>query len=72
MSPSRPRQQFVPARPRAEIVTAVAVGVGIVGATVLLIWLIRPGGSGVAGGGGLFNRQPRMTMLVVLTAAALG
>jgi hypothetical protein len=72
MSPSRPRQQFVPARPRSEILTAVAVGVAIVGGTVLLIWLMRPGASGVAGSGGLFNRQPRMTVLVVLTAAALG
>jgi hypothetical protein len=72
MSPSRTRQQFVPARPRSEVIAAVAVGVGIAGGTVLLIWLMRPGGTGVAGGGGLFNRQPRMTMLIVLTAAALG
>jgi hypothetical protein len=72
MSPSRTRQQFVPSRPRSEIIAAVAVGVGIAGGTVLLIWLMRPGGTGVAGGGGLFNRQPRMTMLIVLTAAALG
>lgn len=72
MSPSRTRQQFVPARPRSEVIAAVAVGVGIVGGTVLLIWLMRPGGTGVAGGGGLFNRQPRMTMLIVLSAAALG
>ena len=70
MSPSR-RQQFVPGRPRSEVYVAIAVGVGIVVGTALLIWLMRPGKSGVPGGGGLFARQPRMTILVILTAAAL-
>ncbi len=50
----------------------VLVSAGIVIATVLLIWLMRPGTVGVQGGGGIFNRQPRMTLLVLLTAAAVG
>lgn len=72
MSPSRTRQQFVPSRPRAEVITAVAVSVGIVVGTALMIWLIRPGKPGVPGGGGLLSRQPRITLLVVVTAAVLG
>jgi hypothetical protein len=72
MSPSRTRRQFVPSRPRSEVVTAVVVAAGIVVGTALLIWLIRPGKVGVPGGGGLLSRQPRMTLLVLLTAAALG
>jgi magnesium-transporting ATPase (P-type) len=71
MSPSRRRQAFVQARPRSEIVTAVAVSAAIVLGTALLVWLMRPGTVGVAGGGGLFNRQPRMTILVLLTAAVI-
>jgi len=69
---TRGRQQFVPARPRAEVLTAVAVSATIVIGTALLVWLMRPGQVGVPGGGGLLNRQPRMTMLVVLTAAIIG
>src|SRR2546430_17390618 len=72
MSPSRTRQQFVPSRPRSEVITAVAVGAGIVIGTALLIWLMRPGKVGVPGGGGLLSRQPRMTLLVLLSVAALG
>ena len=72
MSPSRTRQQFVPSRPRSEVITAVAVGAGIVVGTALLIWLMRPGKVGVPGGGGLLSRQPRMTLLVLLSAAVLG
>lgn len=71
MSPSRTRPQFVPSRPRSELFTAIAVSAGIVVGTALVIWLIRPGTAGVPGGGGLFNRQPRMTILVLLTAAVL-
>jgi hypothetical protein len=71
MSPSRTRPQFVPSRPRSEIYTAVAVAVAIVAGTALLVWLIRPGAPGVPGGGGLFNRQPRSTILVILTALLL-
>jgi hypothetical protein len=71
MSPSRTRPQFVRARPRSELYTAIAVAVGIVGGTALVVWLIRPGTPGIPGGGGLFNRQPRMTILVILTVAVL-
>jgi hypothetical protein len=71
MSPSRSRKPTVRARPRAEVITAVAAAVVIVAATVLLIWLMRPGQPGVPGGGGLLSRQSRATLLGVLTAAAL-
>jgi hypothetical protein len=71
MSPTR-RQQFVPSRPRSELIGAIAVGVGIVAGTILIIWLIRPGTAGVPGGGGLVARQPRMTILLALAAAAIG
>ena len=72
MSPSRTRQQFVPSRPRSEVITAVAVSAGIVVGTALMIWLIRPGTPGVPGGGGLLSRQPRVTLLVVVAAIVLG
>jgi hypothetical protein len=71
MSPSKSRAQFVPARPRSEVVAAVVVAAAIVFGTILLIWLLRPGTPGVPGGGGLLTRQPRMTILVVATAIAL-
>jgi hypothetical protein len=71
MSPSKSRSQFVRARPRAEVIAAVVVAATIVVGTALLIWLLRPGKPGVPGGGGILSRQPRMTILVVLTAAAL-
>jgi hypothetical protein len=71
MSPSRTRKPQVRARPRAEVITAVAAAVGIVGGTVLIIWLMRPGDPGVPGGGGLLSRQSRATLLVILTAVAL-
>lgn len=71
MSPSKTRPQFIPARPRSEVLAAVGVGATIVLGTALLIWLIRPGTAGIPGGGGLFNRQSRMTILVLLTVAAL-
>jgi type II secretory pathway pseudopilin PulG len=70
MSPSR-RSQFVPTRRRSELYTAIAVGVGIVVGTALIVWLIRPGTPGIPGGGGLFNRQPRITILVILAALVL-
>ncbi len=71
MSPSRTRKPIVRSRPRAEVITAVVAAVAIVGGTLLLIWLMRPGEPGVPGGGGLLSRQSRATLLVVLTAAAL-
>jgi hypothetical protein len=51
---------------------AVAVAAGIVLGTALLIWLMRPGTTGVAGTGGLFTRQPRLTWLVIVTLLAIG
>jgi len=65
MSPARSKRQAVPhRRARAEIVKAVGVGVGIVAVTALLVWLMRPGPSGIPATGGLMNRQPRASWLV--------
>src|SRR5262249_12964908 len=72
MSPSRSRQQYVAVRPRSEVYVAIAAAAGIILGTALLIWLMRPGTSGVAGTGGLFTRQPRLTWLVILTLLAIG
>jgi multisubunit Na+/H+ antiporter MnhB subunit len=47
----RRRQQYQSPRTRREIAAAVLVGVGIVAATALLIWMLRPGG--------IADRQPR-------------
>jgi hypothetical protein len=72
VSPSRTRKPVVHARPRSELATAIVIGTVIVLGTVLLIWLMRPGSSasGAPGsGGGLFNRQPRISWL---TFGALG
>jgi cytochrome bd-type quinol oxidase subunit 2 len=72
MSPSKGRQQFIQSRPRSELLTAIAVSATIVIVTAALIWLMRPGATGaIGGGGGLFNRQPRMTILVLLAVAVL-
>jgi hypothetical protein len=67
MSPSRTRKAVVHTRDRSEVVIAAVVGVGLVLATIALIWLMRPGPAGVPGGGGLFNRQPRVTWLFLLS-----
>jgi hypothetical protein len=73
MSPSsiRNRKPVAKLRESREVVTAVLVGVGIVLATLVLIWLLRPGKRGVPGTGGLMVRQPRASLLVVLAAGAL-
>jgi hypothetical protein len=72
MSPTKTRKPTaVRAHPRSEIVVAVLVAVGIVLATLLLVWLLRPGEPGVPGGGGLLARQPRATLWVVLGVALL-
>jgi len=71
MTPSR-RKQVARVRPRSEVVAAVAVGVGIVGGTILLIWLMRPKGTAATPGtGGLFTRQPRVVLLVLLGVIVL-
>jgi hypothetical protein len=56
---------------RAEVMVAVWVSVGIVIATLLLIWALRPGEPGVPGGGGLLSRQSRVSVLVVLGIGVL-
>ncbi|HWS44447.1 MAG TPA: hypothetical protein VN636_01175 [Acidimicrobiia bacterium] len=71
MTPTRTRKSVAHVRPRSEIVVAVAVSVGIVAATALLIWLMRPGGVGEVGTGGLFARQPRVVLYGVLTLGLL-
>ena len=75
MSPARSKRQPVPHRhSRSDIVRAVAVGAGIVIVTALLVWLMRPGPSGIPATGGLMNRQPRSSWLVgtALGVAGLG
>ena len=42
-----------------------------IAATVLLVWLMRPGDPSVPGTGGLLSRQSRAVLLVLLVAAAL-
>jgi hypothetical protein len=69
--PSRTRKPVVHTRPRSELAVAIVIGVAIVLAVVLLIWLMRPGTPGGIGGGGLFNRQPRISWLT-FGALALG
>src|SRR4051794_4562666 len=71
MSPSRSRNQFIAARPRSEVFSAIAVSAGVVLSTVALIWLLRPGPRGVPGKGGLLSRQPRMTILLIVAAIAI-
>jgi hypothetical protein len=70
MSPSRTRKAVVRTRDRSEVVVAAVAGAAIVLATLALIWLMRPGTPGVPGGGGLFNRQPRVTWLMLLSLGA--
>ena len=70
MSPARTRKAVVHTRDRSEVVVAAVAGVGIVLATILLIWLMRPGPPAAPGGGGLFNRQPRITWLMLLSIGA--
>ncbi len=70
MSPARSKRQPVPHRhSRSDIVKAVAVGAGIVAATSLLVWLLRPGPAGIPATGGIMNRQPRASWLVFMAIA---
>ena len=63
--PSRTRKPVIHTRPRSELLVAISIGVAIVLGVVLLIWWLRPGTPGGVGGGGLFNRQPRISWLTV-------
>jgi hypothetical protein len=74
MSPSssRRRQPLPQHRNRGELVKAVLVSAAIVAATAVVVWLLRPGPPGVAATGGVMNRQPRASWLVVGTLAAGG
>ena len=66
------RKQTARIRPRSEVIVAVLVGVGIVAATALLIWLMRPKSTaGTPGTGGLFTRQPRFILLLVLAVIVM-
>lgn len=69
--PRRHGQPLPPLHSRREVVTAVLGAVAVVAGTILLVWLLRPGTTGVPGTGGLASRQPRATWLVVLTVLAL-
>jgi hypothetical protein len=66
MSPARSKRVAIPhRRSRAEIVRAACVAAGIVLVTALLIWLMRPGPAGTRATGGLMNRQPRSSAVVI-------
>jgi UDP-N-acetylmuramyl pentapeptide phosphotransferase/UDP-N-acetylglucosamine-1-phosphate transferase len=72
MSSTRTRRKVVPRRhTRREVLTAIGGALAVVLGTILLIWLLRPGPSGVEGTGGLASRQPRAAWLVALTLAAV-
>ena len=73
MSPARSKRQPVPHQhSRADIVKAVAVGAGIVVVTAIVVWLMRPGPPGIPATGGIMNRQPRASWLVVGALALFG
>ena len=72
MSRARSRKQSARiGHTRRDVVIATLVSVGIVTATILVIWLLRPPGT-TPGTGGLFARQPRATLLVILTGVVIG
>lgn len=74
MRSARRRHPVPQVRARREVVVAAAAVLAIVAGTALVIWLLRPGPTARfdGGGGGLFNRQPRASWLVVLSLLALG
>ena len=74
MSPARGRPKTIPRRrERREVLKAVAGSVSVLVLTAFAIWALRPGPSSRFdnGGGGIFNRQPRVSWLFVLTIAAV-
>jgi hypothetical protein len=71
-STSRRRQPLPHHRNRADILKAAGVAAVIVLGTTLLIWLLRPGPAGVPATGGVMNRQPRASWLIVGTLVVGG
>lgn len=69
----RIRRQVVPIGPsKHDKVIAYLGAFGVLLGTALVVWLLRPGDPDPYGlTGGLANRQPRVTWLVILTFAAL-
>jgi hypothetical protein len=55
---------------RADIVKAVLVSAAIVAVTGVIVWLLRPGPPGIPATGGIMNRQPRASWLIVGAIAA--
>ncbi len=67
------RRQVVPIGPSTRDKAIAYLGaLGVVLATALIVWLLRPGDPDPYGlTGGMANRQPRVTWLVVLSFAAV-
>jgi len=77
MSPAarRRRGEHAPrAHSRRDIGVAVAGSVAVVAATLLLIWLLRPGSASALspGTGGLLHRQPRVGWVLFIATALVG
>jgi hypothetical protein len=56
-------------RDRSEIVKAVVISGAIAVGTLLVIWMMRPPTPGDPGSGGIMSRQPRASLLIILTLA---
>jgi len=68
----RPQPQtWKPERNRREIVLTVAVVAAIVGATLLVIWMLRPESSAGANDGGLLTRQARIAWWIAIIVVVL-
>ena len=64
----RERYTIPQKRNRAEVLAAAGGVVAVLVATLVIVWLLRPGP--LPGTGGLAHRQPRATWLLVLSGAA--
>lgn len=76
MSPAarRRRGEHAPkVHTRRDVALAVGGSAVVVGSTLLLIWLMRPGSANTftPGSGGLVHRQPRVAWLVFATVSAI-